>query len=137
MRRYLSYIYVALIVVIPPVFGQDTQNEEPTAQSTVTEQATNPNPDGSPEPARQMPRAAPSPKGYGYRPTQKRPPAAQYSPLAAAGGYGRTGVTPWQAIVVQLLGDGPADPQLVCDRVDSQRPSPCDPGTGRMRIRCA
>ena len=99
MRRYLSYMYIALIVVIPPVFGQDTQNEEPTAQSTVTEQATNPNPDGSPEPARQMPRAAPSPKGYGYRPMQKAPPAAQYSPLAAAGGYGPTGVTPWEAIV--------------------------------------
>ena len=48
---------------------------------------------------RQMPRAVPSPNGYGYRSTQKRPPAAQYSPLAAAGGYGPAGVTPWQAIV--------------------------------------
>jgi len=46
-----------------------------------------------------MPRAAPSPKGHVYRPTQTSPPAAQYSPLAAAGGYGRSGVTPWQAIV--------------------------------------
>ena len=78
MRRYLSYIYVALIVVMPPVFGQDTQGEQPT-QSTPTEQT--PEPATSAAPARQMPRAAPSPKGYGYRPTQKRPPAAQYSPL--------------------------------------------------------
>jgi hypothetical protein len=98
--RHLSYIYVALIVVTQPVFGQDTQDtqdEQPKAQSTSTEQT--PSPGASTAPVRQMPRAAPSPTGYGYRPTRKRPPAAQYSPLAAAGGYGRTGVTPWQAIV--------------------------------------
>jgi hypothetical protein len=96
-RRYLSYLYIALIVVTQPVYGQETQDEKPEAQSTSTEQTTNPC--ASKAPPRQMPTAAPSPKGYGYRPTQKRPPAAQYSPLAAAGGYGRTGVTPWQAIV--------------------------------------
>jgi len=96
MRRNL-FIYVALTVVIPPVFGQDTQDEEPKAQSTVTEQGPNPNPDGSPAPVRPTRRAAPP--AYSYRPTQKRPPAAQYSPLAAAGGYARSGVTPWQAIV--------------------------------------
>ena len=95
MRRYLSYIYVALMVLIPPVFGQDTQDEEPKPQSTVTEPA--PDPDGSPAPVRPERRAAPP--AYSYRPTQKRPPAAQYSPLAAAGGYGHPGVTPWQAIV--------------------------------------
>jgi hypothetical protein len=82
-------------VVIPPVFGQDTQNEELKAQSTVTEPT--PNIDGSPAPVRPTRRAAPP--AYSYRPTQKRPPAAQYSPLAAAGGYARPGVTPWQAIV--------------------------------------
>ena len=95
MRRYLIYIFVALTVVIPPVFGQDTQDEEPKPQSTVTEPT--PNPDGSPAPVRPERRAAPP--AYSYRPTQKRPPAAQYSPLAAAGGYARPGVTPWQAIV--------------------------------------
>ena len=94
MRRYLSYIYVALIVATAPVYGQDP-NEEPKAQSTSTEQT--PSPDGSPVPVRPTRRAA-SP-AYSYRPTQKRPPAAQYSPLAAAGGYGHPGVTPWQAIV--------------------------------------
>src|SRR5215469_16272957 len=97
MRRYLSYIYVALIVATAPVYGQDTQDEQPKAQSTSTEQT--PSPGASAPPVRQMPRAAPSPKGYGYRPTEKRPPAAQYSPLAAAGGYAHPGVTPWQAIV--------------------------------------
>src|SRR5262249_36767015 len=56
-----------------------------------------PSPDGSPAPVRPTRRAT-SP-AYSYRPTQKRPPAAQYSPLAAAGGYARPGVTPWQAIV--------------------------------------
>jgi hypothetical protein len=96
MRRYL-YIYVAVIVATAPVYGQDTQDEQPKAQSTSTEET--PSPDASTAPVRQMPRAAPSPKGYGYRPTQKRPPAAQYSPLAAAGGYAHPGVTPWQAIV--------------------------------------
>jgi hypothetical protein len=85
-----------LIAVTQPVFGQDTQDEQPKAQSTSTEQTPDP---ASAAPARQVPRAAPSPKGYGYRPTQKRPPAAPYSPLAAAGGYGHPGVTPWQAIV--------------------------------------
>jgi hypothetical protein len=95
MRRYLIYIFVALTVVIPPVFGQDTQDEEPKPQSTVTEPT--PNPDGSPAPVRPERRAAQP--AYSYRPTQKRPPAAQYSPLAAAGGYGHPGVTPWQAIV--------------------------------------
>jgi len=82
-------------VVIPPAFGQDTQDEGPKPQSTVTEPT--PNPDGSPAPVRPARRAAPP--AYSYRPTEKRPPAAQYSPLAAAGGYGHTGVTPWQAIV--------------------------------------
>jgi hypothetical protein len=96
MRRYLIYAFAALIAVIPPVFGQDPQDEQPKAQSTSTEQTPDP---ASTAPARQVPRAAPSPKGYGYRPTQKRTPAAQYSPLAAAGGYGHSGVTPWQAIV--------------------------------------
>ena len=95
MRRYLCIC--ALTVVILPVFGQDLlPNEEPKAQSTVTEQAPN-HPDGSPVPVRPTPRAAPS--AYNYRPTQKRPPTAQYSPLAAAGGYARPSVTPWQAIV--------------------------------------
>jgi hypothetical protein len=110
-RKIAETIYVALMMVTPPVFGQDTQVEEPKARSTVTAapeeepkvQSTSteqtPNPGASAAPARQVPRAAPSPKGYGYRPTQKRPPAAQYSPLAAAGGYGHSGVTPWQAIV--------------------------------------
>jgi hypothetical protein len=83
-------------VIIPPVFGQDP-NEEPKAQSTVTEQTPNPNPDNSSAPVRPRRRAAAP--AYSYRPTQKRPPAAQYSPLAAAGGYGHSGVTPWQAIV--------------------------------------
>jgi hypothetical protein len=80
-----------------PVHGQDTQDEQPKAQSTSTEQTQSP--DASTAPVRQIPRAAPSPTGYSYRPTQKRPPAAQYSPLAAAGGYAHSGVTPWQAIV--------------------------------------
>jgi hypothetical protein len=95
MRRYLIYIFVALTVVIPPVFGQGTQDEEPRPRSTVTEPT--PNQDGSAAPVRPERRAAPP--AHSYRPTQKRPPAAQYSPLAAAGGYGRPGVTPWQAIV--------------------------------------
>jgi hypothetical protein len=121
MRRFLlqcllsgfvaETIYVALMVVTPPVFGQDTQAEEPQARSTVTaapdeepkapstSTEQTPNPGASAAPARQVPRAAPSPKGYSYRPTQKRPPAAQYSPLAAASGYAHSGVTPWQAIV--------------------------------------
>jgi hypothetical protein len=94
MRRYL-YIYVALTVVIAPVFGQENQNEEPKAQSTVTDPT--PNPDGSPAPVHPTRRA--TPPAYSYRPTQKRQPAAQYSPLAAAGGYARPCVTPWQAIV--------------------------------------
>src|SRR5215471_2943578 len=96
MRRYLSYIYVALTVVIPPALGQEP-NEELRGRSAVTEQTPNPNPDGSPAPVRPTRRAAPRP--YSYRPAQKRPPASQYSPLAAAGGYARPGVTPWQAIV--------------------------------------
>ena len=37
MRRYLSYIYVALIVATLPVFGQDTQDEQPKAQSTYAQ----------------------------------------------------------------------------------------------------
>jgi hypothetical protein len=93
MHCYLI-IGVALTVVIAPVFGQDP-NEEPKAQSAVRDPA--PNPAGSPAPVRPTRRAAPP--AYSYRPTQKRPPAAQYSPLAAAGGYARPGVTPWQAIV--------------------------------------
>jgi hypothetical protein len=94
MRSYL-FIYVALTVAILSAFGQDA-NEEAKAQSTATEQTPNPNPDGSSAPVRPTRRAAPP--AYSYRPTQKRP-AAQYSPLAAAGGYARPGVTPWQAIV--------------------------------------
>jgi hypothetical protein len=95
MRRFLISIFVALTVVIPPVLGQDTQDEEPKPQSTVTEPT--PHLDSSPAPVGPERRAAPP--ANSYRPTQKRPPAAQYSPLAAAGGYGHPGVTPWQAIV--------------------------------------
>jgi hypothetical protein len=94
MRRYL-HIYVALTVFIPPVFGQDTLNEEPKAQSTVTVQT--PNPDGSAAPARQ--KRGTAPQAYSYRPTQKKSPAAQYSPLTAQGGYWREQKSPWQMIV--------------------------------------
>ena len=110
MRRYL-YIYVVLLLVTAPVYGQDTQDEQPKAQSTVTaipdeertapstatEQTPNPNPDDSPTPVR--PTRSAAPPAYRYRPTQKRPPAAQYSPLAAQGGYWRPQTSPWQMIV--------------------------------------
>ena len=81
MRRYLSYIYVVLTVVIPPAFGQEP-NEEPRTRSAVTEQTPS-NVSPAPVPVRPKRRAAPP--AYSYRPTQKRPPASQYSPLAAAG----------------------------------------------------
>jgi hypothetical protein len=100
-----------MLLATAPVYGQDRQDEQPKAQSNVTavpdeeptapsistEQTPSPNPDDSTPPVRPTRRA--EQPAYRYRPTQKRPPAAQYSPLAAQGGYWRPQTSPWQMIV--------------------------------------
>ena len=117
MRRYL-YIYVALALVTPALLGQKGPEAAPNPQRALTTQT--PHPDDPADYAIQPPATRPgesreaaqpaqrtparqtrpaAPQTYLYGQSQKRPPAAQYSPLAAQGGYGRHQRAPWQMVV--------------------------------------
>jgi hypothetical protein len=115
MRRYL-YIYVAFALTMPALFGQEGPGAAPHPQPATTTQTPNTDEPADPvqepaarpgelrdpaKPAQRTPprqtRPAPA-QAYGYR-QPERPPAAQYSPLAAQGGYCRHQSSPWQMVV--------------------------------------
>ena len=108
------YIHVALALVTPWAFGQDREDVQ-NPQRPIAGQTPSPEDPGASEiedqtgrspqiaqPGKQAPtpRApATSPQLYRYRQPTKRTPAAQYSPLAAQGGYWRDRRSPWQTVV--------------------------------------
>ena len=92
MLRIL-YIYAALALTSISVCGQPREAQEPQAANPQ-----NPRQAAQPSSSRQSP---PSSAAQQHRPS-KRIPAAQYSPLAAQGGYDRYRQSPWEAIVHKL-----------------------------------
>ncbi|MGH9631150.1 MAG: hypothetical protein ACRD7E_22830 [Bryobacteraceae bacterium] len=92
MHRILN-ICAALALAAVSVCGQQREVQEPQAASPPNR--THPVPSSS---ARQ----SQPPPSQQYRSAPKRIPAAQYSPLAAQGGYDRYRQSPWEAIVHKL-----------------------------------
>jgi hypothetical protein len=93
MLRIL-YIYAALALTSISVCGQPREAQEPQ-----TANPQNPRQAAQPSSSAQSPPSSPAQQ---HRPPSRRIPAAQYSPLAAQGGYDRYRQSPWEAIVHKL-----------------------------------
>lgn len=83
MSRYL-YLYFTLATVNPAVFAQTTPQDQPTP------------------PAPRQQQAPAQPQLRRRQESDQRVPAAQYSPLAAQGGYSRGRTSPLEAMVHSL-----------------------------------
>lgn len=116
-----AYVYVvaAALVSTAVIFGQDTQPPSNQQQLFAAESPLLPpppelaappdlpptpslqpaKPDRQPEPVVQAPQPVVPQMGRRPSSSRRKIPAAQYSPLAAAGGYSRGGVSFWQSIV--------------------------------------
>jgi hypothetical protein len=106
----ILYIYVALALSAVSGCGhereQESNRESAVGQRPQTVQeprAANPHNQSAPaqSPAANQLHPPPSPSQQ-YRPAPARIPAAQYSPLAAQGGYDQYRRSPWEAIVHEL-----------------------------------
>jgi len=83
MRQYV-YLYIALALLDPALFGQGTPDDQSAASASRQRQA----------PAQ--------PQLGRHQESDQRVPAAQYSPLAAQGGYSRGRTSPLEAMVHAL-----------------------------------
>ena len=83
MHRYL-FFYVALGLIDPALIGQTRTQDQPSA------------------PVSQQQQAPAQPRLRQYQESNQRVPAAQYSPLAAQGGYSHGSTSPLEALVHAL-----------------------------------